>query len=1380
MGTFTANPVARSWLLAALAAATLAPGRWAAPALLLLALAWLVTRPGRRGLLPVGVAVLVALGLLTTELVLRPAGEASAERLIERGQRGYAELWRQLDGVAEAAAAELGAPSDDEAGRLEAFETLSRVLSRKDEDEVTLLLTDPNGAARAWAGPGLLHEPREPDLARGPRSHIAGFSAVTLFRGVPLGSGTRPWRLVAGRSLSTDRLPFGGVGQGGQPLRWTLLPAGAGARPGLLTVPLAGAPNLLIEDPAGRRVASPAADLARRGAMLVLALGLLLAAARAPSAGALDLGRWLRPHVGVALFALAVALGAGPARAAGLVAALAWAGLSWRDQASRGEGGGRLRGAAWGLVAAAAALGIALALQLRGEPLDLGESLVSAADPLALRLALAALVLGLLARALGGSAGAGRGTRWAWGATALLLAAAAAHDLPLVGGGLLLAGAAAAGCWAAGRRGEAATLGVLTLCAALIGAGGWELAYRFGLRRHLEGTVLPRLSLPTNAELKQLSGEVREYLSRVDLERIALQDPDLLDRQDLAFELWHHSPLAARGVLSALAVVPEEGAISRFAFGLPLTEAGRPDDSPLRQPEPALPVWDDIRESGSVELNRAGRRWGVVRYWLEPRPGFRLEALPLENLAARLLRDGPFLRPPAEELAAPASFALFGADGLPAYTAWGEGPRLGEGLLAGGRGVVATPSGPATIYTATGPEGIRALVLPHLHPGRALERVGVNCLSVLGVLGAALLLAALAGSGWRLRPALRSASRSYSRRMLAVYGLLLLAPVLLLNAVFVRFMSERLQRDQRAAGEAALESAQRVLGEYVLSLETGFVIDTQLDNELLVWLAGVIRQDVNLYWGSTVYVSSKPELFTAGFLPRRIPGEIYARLLLRSRERASRRNRVSGTDYLELYGPLEVPGVALDRARLFVSVPLLAQQEEVAGEIAALRRRAALVTSALILLMAAVGVRLGRGFSEPLMRIVRGTQDIAEGAASLSFQPPDEELATLARAIDRMAGRIAEGRRRLTREKKVIELMVENINSAVMSLDAERRVVLHNRVARELLGAQVGEPIGDPEAAASGLAAVHRFAASSGDRPRQRTISLPSEDDQPREWSLVWAPLPGRGEPAALLVVEDVTEVLRGQRLEAWAEMARIIAHEIKNPLTPIRLSAEHMRQVWREEPEKFEGVLERCTANILQQVEELRVIAMEFSTYSKIPHIERSEADLTATVAEVVAAYESAPRDAAKVRWRGPNRALRLEIDARLLGRAVRNLIENALRVSPDGTPVEVALESAADEAVIRVADRGPGVAPALLGKIFDPYFSTHDTGTGLGLPIARRIAESHGGTMRARNREGGGLEVSIHLPLAGGPEMAPPAGGVRPVQEAESAIDDTGESDA
>jgi two-component system nitrogen regulation sensor histidine kinase NtrY len=247
---------------------------------------------------------------------------------------------------------------------------------------------------------------------------------------------------------------------------------------------------------------------------------------------------------------------------------------------------------------------------------------------------------------------------------------------------------------------------------------------------------------------------------------------------------------------------------------------------------------------------------------------------------------------------------------------------------------------------------------------------------------------------------------------------------------------------------------------------------------------------------------------------------------------------------------------------------------------------------------------------------------------------------------------------------------------------------------------------------------------------------------------VLWVPVPGEGEPAALLVVEDATEILRGQRLLAWAEMARIIAHEIKNPLTPIRLSAEHMREVYRRDPEHFEKVFERCTTNILTQVDELRSIAAEFSAYSAIPRIDLKPGDLTAAVAGLVEGYRAAPPEGVAVDLETDG-AIPVRFDAKLLGRAIRNLLENALRASAGGGRVTVRVERNDGQARVSVLDTGPGVAPDLLTRIFDPYFSTHDTGTGLGLPIARRIAEEHGGGIAARNRAEGGLEVTITLPV-------------------------------
>jgi two-component system nitrogen regulation sensor histidine kinase NtrY len=359
----------------------------------------------------------------------------------------------------------------------------------------------------------------------------------------------------------------------------------------------------------------------------------------------------------------------------------------------------------------------------------------------------------------------------------------------------------------------------------------------------------------------------------------------------------------------------------------------------------------------------------------------------------------------------------------------------------------------------------------------------------------------------------------------------------------------------------------------------------------------------------------------------------------------------------------------------------------------------------------------------------------------------------LVEAIDRMAQRIADARAELLRGKHVLENMVENVTAGIVSLDRERRVVLHNRVAAELLGVEVGESLPATLARQSALAPVAAWLSHVGRLAERTTVRLSGTGGE-REWALVWVPLPRPGDPEALLVVEDATEILRGQRLEAWAEMARMIAHEIKNPLTPIRLSAEHMREVRASAPERFDEVFERCTTNILQQVEDLRQIASEFSTYSRIPKLDPREGDLVAAVGRVVQGYQASPPPGVEIRYETELTGLRARFDDRLLSRAVRNLLENAVRASGGAGEVVVSLGAGGGAARIAVADRGPGVPADLLPRIFDPYFSTHDSGTGLGLPIARRIVEEHGGTITARNREpsaaGGGLEVTITMPTS------------------------------
>ncbi|HEX6202797.1 MAG TPA: ATP-binding protein, partial [Thermoanaerobaculia bacterium] len=921
-----------------------------------------------------------------------------------------------------------------------------------------------------------------------------------------------------------------------------------------------------------------------------------------------------------------------------------------------------------------------------------------------------------------------------------------------------------------------------------------EAVARALLRGELAARVAARAAPPGAGEMAALRQEVAAAFTGLRLADFVPRSPEGLELQDLAFLLWQSSPLAHPHALSALVVRPAERSASTFGFGLSLTEDGAVDWSSLAWRE--LPVGDpaELAIAGEAPLSDEGRPWGRLEWTLVPLPGYRLAPrAAVEQIEVSLLRGGPSGRP-LPGLPPAVGVALYDAGGRAVWSPWQEAPPLPPALAAGdGRARVRTPEGWAWAVARRAGAGWSVLYLPILSPLGGLERVGSHALGLL-LLALLLVVVALLVALPRaaFRELLARTVRSYSKRLLLVYTLLLLVPLLLLNTVLVAGVGDRLRREQRAAGEGALSAAQRVLGDYLASLDPGFDLASELDDSLLAWLSGVVRHEVILYWGSEVWASTKPEMFAARLLPKRIPGESYARLALLGYDRASRTNRVGDTSYLELYAPLALPGEEAGPRNFFLSMPLLAQQEEVARELDALRRQALLVTAALVVLVTAVGGRLSKSFTRPITELVEGTRRIAAGAPSLDLAPTELELAALVEAVDDMARRIALGRERLVREKQVVERIVEHITSGVVSLDRERRVLMRNRVAAELLEVEVGDHLPAVVAARPRLAPVASWLPEVGHELAQRTVRLPAgrgaggggagdeaEDAaaDEREWTLVWVPVPGAGDPAALLVVEDATETLRGQRLEAWAEMARIIAHEIKNPLTPIRLNVEHMQQVWRDAAVRattaggegggdggggpaggrFAEVFARCTANVLTQVDELQQIAAEFSTYSRIPKIDLQPGDLVALVHDLAAPYQAAPPPGVTVEVEAPAGPLAARFDRRLLSRAVRNLIENALRASSGGGRVVLRVEQrdgdgaggGGGEARVAVVDSGPGVAPALLPRIFDPYFSTHDTGTGLGLPIARRIAEEHGGGIAARNRAEGGLEVVISLPV-------------------------------
>jgi nitrogen fixation/metabolism regulation signal transduction histidine kinase len=228
-------------------------------------------------------------------------------------------------------------------------------------------------------------------------------------------------------------------------------------------------------------------------------------------------------------------------------------------------------------------------------------------------------------------------------------------------------------------------------------------------------------------------------------------------------------------------------------------------------------------------------------------------------------------------------------------------------------------------------------------------------------------------------------------------------------------------------------------------------------------------------------------------------------------------------------------------------------------------------------------------------------------------------------------------------------------------------------------------------------------------------------------------------------------ELERSHRLAAWADMARQVAHDIKNPLTPIQLNAEHLRRVHADRGAPLGRVLEECVDNVLNQVRLLRQIASEFSSFATSPTVKRSAEPLHAIIADVIEAYRTGLRGQVVLDVEVPDTLPRVMVDKAVLARALTNIIENALHAMPRGGALHFSarlLDAGHVELAIR--DTGIGMDAAALDRIFEPYFSTRASGTGLGLTIAKRNVELNGGAIAVESARDRGTTVRITLPTA------------------------------
>jgi signal transduction histidine kinase len=573
-------------------------------------------------------------------------------------------------------------------------------------------------------------------------------------------------------------------------------------------------------------------------------------------------------------------------------------------------------------------------------------------------------------------------------------------------------------------------------------------------------------------------------------------------------------------------------------------------------------------------------------------------------------------------------------------------------------------------------------------------------------------------------------------------SLYLTAVVILPLVVFVLFvrayLATRLESEYVDRGQTALNTAQRVIEDY-LADSTTTRPEKILNDEVLTWLARVIGHDLHLYRDDELVASSRRDLFAAHIEARRLPGDVYSAVVLQGSQLYRARRETGPSQFVEIYSP-----ISLARGRNYtLALPFIVQGRQVQAQVNDLATTIYMLLVFIVLGSIAVAFRAARTVTRPVQALVGSARAIAAGNFDYEVRPPnDPDLRLLVTTFRDMAQSIREKQDELRHERDRLQTLLENINAAVVVLDGRLRIAATNVAARKLFA------IGDHETRQfSGTfpEVVTFIARHERRKPESSEIEL-MQDDTLRTFRVSIVPLPESDEE--MLIAEDVTEILRSNRLEAWGEMARQVAHEIKNPLTPIQLTAEHLLAVADRGDPNLPVVVRSAVENILRQVVVLRETSKEFSDYASLRQVKREPVDLAGMLRDLAADYaNSGERGIAFTASIDPSTPRAYAADARLLHGAVSNLIENAFQAAAPGGSVTLASRALDSTVEISVRDSGPGAPPELLPRIFDPYFSTKSTGTGLGLAIARKAVEEHGGRIWAENLEPG-FRIVVELP--------------------------------
>ena len=410
-----------------------------------------------------------------------------------------------------------------------------------------------------------------------------------------------------------------------------------------------------------------------------------------------------------------------------------------------------------------------------------------------------------------------------------------------------------------------------------------------------------------------------------------------------------------------------------------------------------------------------------------------------------------------------------------------------------------------------------------------------------------------------------------------------------------------------------------------------------------------------------------------------------------------------------------------------------------------------------------MGIYLAKRITKPVQMLAHAAREIGAGHLDQRVEPQsNDEFGALTDAFNTMAVELASSRLRieqttqaLEQRRRYVETILERITTGVVSINTAGVVTTINSAAARLLDVPrtvVGQSVvaAFDRADLEPIATLLDGAALPKSAPIERDVVISGHGHE-AHLAVVATPLIGEGgaREGHIVVLDDVTPLVRAQKVAAWREVARRLAHEIKNPLTPIQLSAERLRRHFGDAPEDERAFVDECTGTIVGEVESLKGLVDEFSQFARMPTPRTVPTDVHALVDSALALYDGIFTDVTFARTCADD-VPTLRIDPEQIRRVIINVVDNAIEAMDRRGRIEISTQHDPSNHLVRIviADNGPGIPPSEREKLFLPYYSTKRRGSGLGLAIVRRIIAEHGGTIDASDNEPSGTRFTIELP--------------------------------